>query len=416
MTSVTGEHNHEPDPALLSTAKAKAQLKERAASTQETTQNIISGVLSDLSPMEAAVLPEPGALRRAVQRARSASHNVPASPASLAELQVPERYARTSDGRTFLLHDSGPEDGDQRLLVFATDASLDRLERYGHWFLDGTFKCVPRLFAQLYTIHVSCDGTVLPAVFALLPNKQQQTYTRFVSAVAESRPGLAPETIKVDFEAGAINALRAAFPDAQIQGCYFHLSQNIFRHVQSSGLQDRYADNIDFAMEIRKLAALAFVPIADVIAYFELLEESAGFPEAAEPVLEYFEQYYIGRRRRNGVRRTPAFPIPLWNVHAPTLDGLPRTNNNVEGWHRRFSGHLLCNHPTVWKLISALQLEEKEVEQRAERLAAGEEGPRRKKKYVDVDRRLRRLCQTFEARTPQDFLRGVAYNLRLQQM
>jgi len=272
-------------------------------------------------------------MKRTVQRARQQAKNVPACPNSLAELQVPEEYRRTSAGQDFLLHDSGPDDGDQRMLVFATADSLDLLEQSNQWYSDGTFKCVPRLFTQLYSIHGRCGDAVVPLVYALLPNKQQQTYVRLLNAIADARPACAPQSITVDFEAGAINAFKEKYPAASVRGCFFHLCQNVFRHVQSYGLQQRYAEDLEFALEIRKLTALAFVPEADVIERFELLEQSDSFPQEADAVLDYFEDYYIGRRR-HGQRRTPMFPIPLWNVHESTLEGLPRTNNTIEGWHR----------------------------------------------------------------------------------
>ncbi|QQP39097.1 Uncharacterized protein FKW44_019871, partial [Caligus rogercresseyi] len=36
----------------------------------------------------------------------------------------------------------------------------------------------------------------------------------------------------------------------------------------------------------------------------------------------------------------PIFAINLWNIVNQTDERLPRTNNNVEGWHRRFSSQV----------------------------------------------------------------------------
>uniref|UniRef100_A0A915IPI5 Uncharacterized protein n=1 Tax=Romanomermis culicivorax TaxID=13658 RepID=A0A915IPI5_ROMCU len=61
---------------------------------------------------------------------------------------------------------------------------------------------------------------------------------------------------------------------------------------------------------------------------------------------QYFEDSYIGRVRRN-IRQNPRFLIALWNCHQLVIDNLPRTNNNIEGWHHAFqrlskeSGYLL---------------------------------------------------------------------------
>ena len=36
-------------------------------------------------------------------------------------------------------------------------------------------------------------------------------------------------------------------------------------------------------------------------------------------------------------------------------DGLPKTNNSVEGWHNEFGSLLAANRPSIWKFIEGLQ-------------------------------------------------------------
>lgn len=80
-------------------------------------------------------------------------------------------------GEDFLLHDTGFGDS-ERILVFSTAENLRKLGESELWFADGTFKVSPSLFYQVYTIHGSLHGTVVPLVFALLSNKTQSTYAR----------------------------------------------------------------------------------------------------------------------------------------------------------------------------------------------------------------------------------------------
>lgn len=51
--------------------------------------------------------------------------------------------------------------------------------------------------------------------------------------------------------------------------------------MQSNGLQVSYQTDIDFALKMRMLAAVAFVPIDHVISYFEHLCENNAYPETA---------------------------------------------------------------------------------------------------------------------------------------
>ena len=43
----------------------------------------------------------------------------------------------------------------------------------------------------------------------------------------------------------------------------------------------------------------------------------------ADEVLDYFEDTYIGRFRRNGPRGVPLFPINMWNMFHRTQDEVP---------------------------------------------------------------------------------------------
>ena len=94
------------------------------------------------------------------------------------------------------------------------------------------------------------------------------------------------------------------------------------------------------------LAALAFVPPNNVIPYYEELCDNIRntFNEDCDDVIEYFEDNYIGRFRRNDPRRAPTFSIDLWNMFHRTFDELPRTNNSVEGWHRSFQATVDACH------------------------------------------------------------------------
>ena len=56
------------------------------------------------------------------------------------------------------------------------DENIRSLGKCKLWMMDGTFKCVPNLFGQLYTVHGEIGGYVVPLVFMLLPNKQAATY------------------------------------------------------------------------------------------------------------------------------------------------------------------------------------------------------------------------------------------------
>ena len=135
--------------------------------------------------------------------------------------------------------------------------------------------------------------------------------------------GGSPDTIMIDFEQACISAIPNVFPNSSVGGCLFHLCKSIFRRVQANGLQQEYLDDDNFRTNIRMIAALAFVPTADIIQSFDALAQHCVGNE--QPILDYFENNYIGEFRR-GRRRPPRFPHAMWNIHTSTSYARPSTH------------------------------------------------------------------------------------------
>jgi len=85
------------------------------------------------------------------------------------------------------LTDSGP--GNDRILIFGRQKSLDILFRSKTWFGDGIFRTAPLLFTQVYVILAEQFGGVHPIIFALLPDKQSKTYEKLFDMLLKLKPG-----------------------------------------------------------------------------------------------------------------------------------------------------------------------------------------------------------------------------------
>ena len=89
----------------------------------------------------------------------------------------------------------------------------------------------------------------------------------------------------------------------------------------------------------------------------------------------------------------------LWNMRLRVADGLPRTNNSVEGWHRAFQSSVSCHHPNIYKHIEHIQAEQDHTEQLIARFNAGDQtAVSSKNKYTKVTRRLTALLPTYSTR------------------
>ena len=76
-------------------------------------------------------------------------------------------------------------------------------------------------------MHVVDRGVVIPVVFALLPDKKQQTYRHPIDKLFEIFPSWNPKFIMMDFERSAINEFDGKFTTTTMSGCFFHFQNSI---------------------------------------------------------------------------------------------------------------------------------------------------------------------------------------------
>ena len=401
------EHSHAPNEAHCEVLQVRAHIKRRAVQTEEPAQQILGLKLQHLSQQAAVELTPLPTIRRAIRSCKQKVNAVHPLPKTRS-FPIPDEYKTLDNGEDFLLYDSGQLDPN-RIIVFGTNRAARLLIESQNWFMDGTFKIVPQLFYQLYSVHALNRGDVIPCLYVLLSNKTEDTYTRLFTDIKALIPALDPLTVTMDYEKAAMNAATAAFPNAVINGCFYHLAQSVYRNVQAAGLQQRYQVDADFALAARMLPALAFVPIPQVIDYFETVQANA--PDALAPVIDYFEDNYVGRLRRQGRRAAPRYPIAVWNVHDRVENDLPRTNNSVEGWNRKMQTAVSGHHPNIWRFLGILKREQNINNAHMDQLLGGHEPPPQRKKYRDCNTRIVTIARDFYQRDALQYLRGVAHNI-----
>lgn len=443
-------HSHPPNVEENVAEKFNVRLKRRAHDhPEERPAQMLRTELQGVDPGVLSQLPEQPALVRKIQRARK--KHMPASPRSLDDvLQIPDVYQKTLVGEMFLLHDSRPDDEDElsdddvsddesateeprrrRVIVFSTRKNIELLCESTIWFLDGTFKTAPAIFAQIFTViglrrrigtrAGAEENVAIPLVYCLLSGKDQSLYEEALQAVHRAVHQFrvapcAPIKIMTDFELAIIQATKKIFPATSVSACFFHLGQIIYRQIQAAGLQARYSDTEDRSIKkfSHMLMSLAFVPVGDIRRAFTTLR--AACPAELHGVFDFFKKNYITGTPARGTRRAtaPRYSPPLWNQYATALVKSHRTNNVSEGWHNRFSQVVGKHHPDLYSLLSEFQTEQGYTEICVQELALGKKvryAP--SKKWQDLQIRLESIAAEYDQVPILEYLANLSYNVSL---
>ena len=212
------EHSHDGDPVGIQKSILVSKITDKACSSQQTTRSIIGATLVGVQNDVLARLPKKSTLEKSIQRHRQSSNAAIPNPRNL-NFSIPTQY------EDMLLYDTGIEDH-RRILVLGERELLMKLGSRASgepliWFGDGTFKVVPELFFQLYTVHTKIGVNYPPCIYFLLPDKTENTYRRMVDILKELLPDIIPDIILLDFEKAAHNAFQSGYIDSDISGCFF---------------------------------------------------------------------------------------------------------------------------------------------------------------------------------------------------
>lgn len=131
------------------------------------------------------------------------------------------------------------------IIMFTTQSNMEFFCKNDvEIFIDGTFKYCPKFYYQLYTFLGYKNGRYVPSVFCLLPAKLKESYKNMFKHLIDVAISfgltLNLNLIHLGFEDAVFDAAREFWPDINIRGCHFHLSQAWWRKIQSLGLAVEY--------------------------------------------------------------------------------------------------------------------------------------------------------------------------------
>ena len=113
--------------------------------------NVIADNLAITPQSIKAILPSRRNIRRILNY--SSTKDIPREPLTVSELVIPDNLKKIGT-KIFLIFDTKNRFEHNRILMFGVRETLNLLEQCEYWAGDGTFKSCPKLFTQIYTIHV----------------------------------------------------------------------------------------------------------------------------------------------------------------------------------------------------------------------------------------------------------------------
>lgn len=335
-------HNHPAQPGRDQLLKTCAEVKRRAKDEVfKSAMTIVEEVMtkntaSDPLPCS---LPNPSNLARVANKKRQGRR--PKHPRDLT-FDLDKDHVPND----FVLEDVFVDDA--RHLIFSSSKQRDILKEAKTWYCDGTFRIVKAPFMQLYSIHAFVKGEEqvkqVPLVFVLMSRKRKRDYKKVLQCIKNILPEVKLQTLVADFENSFWRAARSVFPDVNIKGCSFHWRQAVWRKADSLGLRVPYMTSGVINSYIKELLALCYIPAEHIKQSFEKLASRA---QLADPKIQELIAY-IRSTWIDGNMWSPN----TWSVFNMSV----RTNNDVEGWHRRLNTRGRANEH-LYKLIDLLHTE-----------------------------------------------------------
>ena len=145
----------------------------------------------------------------------------------------------------------------------------------------------------------------------------------------------------------------------------------------------------DARKSFQMIGALPFLPNSDVDMARRL------FRPTLPPEMSSFADYMYYTRIGTS-SRAPLFNQWSLNHWDATLLGIPRSSSIAERWHNGFKSLVCCSHPTIWKFLKALKLDQATTDMQFCNHLMRNPSPPSQKKWVQLDARLQDVMDHYD--------------------
>jgi len=224
---------------------------------------------------------------------------------------------------------------------------MQRLQDARVVFVDSTFRVVPALFYQLFTIFVPHADYSFPMCYALMTRKTTDLYRAVLERLHQLAPQFAPTQLIADFEDAPTAAFRVVFGEQlQISGCWFHYAQVVIRRMKKLGLQKAYTTDEQTQLAFRCVLSLPLLPCNDIepgLGDVKLLDiDDSASNQLMQQLFRYVERHWI--------KKSSIGPSRL-----SVRDNTSQTNNAMESFHAALRQRVKVAHPNLFTFLGHLK-------------------------------------------------------------
>jgi hypothetical protein len=280
------------------------------------------------------------------KRRRLAQPRLPTSVSEASSIVSTSRYAKLNDGDFFRCQVDAGENG--TALLFVVDKQLELLQSASSIYYDATFKVVPRMYYQLFTVFTPHGDCAFPVFYALRSRKTTDLYRQIFLKLKELAPQFKPANAMADFEEASSSAFQAVFgSDISISGCWFHYAQAVVKRMQKMGLKAVYQQSdMDVQDTVHCLLSLPLLPAADISSGLDdvrsTITADGPLRQQLEHLCMYVQHQWIAKRSIGPDRLSVS-------------DSRSRTNNVLESYHASLRRRVQVSHPNLFSFLGHLQ-------------------------------------------------------------
>ena len=105
-------------------------------------------------------------------------------------------------------------------------------------------------------------------------------------------------SIVCDYELNIQKAINEILENVEIHGCFYHLSETLYRRVVRKGFKQQYDDDIQFRKFVEHCSAIAHLPLTDLETGLEWIADNHSFED--EKTIFYFGFEMAASKRSRG--------------------------------------------------------------------------------------------------------------------